>query len=112
MQTPEENRSAPQLKRQTPAQKAAGATTRFLHVAGIDPDALQANENYDALKGLFERFGALEESHGMTVCAEKVSGPYHISLLTPLTLCCMTEVLLGPIPGRILCGRGHPGPEQ
>ena len=73
MQAIEESCSAQPLKRQTPAQKAAGVSTRFLHVAGIDPVELKSAENYDALKDLFEKFGPLEEDHGLVVCAEKVS---------------------------------------
>lgn len=61
------------LKRLSPAQKAAGVTTRFLHVSGIDPAALARDCALAALKAVFERYGALEHDNGLVVCAEKVN---------------------------------------
>lgn len=88
------------LKRQSPAQKAARATTRFLHVSGIDPSA------FAALAAEFEQFGPLEDIDGLDLCVEKVSISsvgVNLELDHEIFILCIA-FLLGEIQIGIFCG--------
>lgn len=60
------------LKKQSPARKAAGMTSKYLHVSGIGPDILEKEESLRQFKNVFEEYGHLEDVDGLVICVEKV----------------------------------------